>query len=134
MKTVLTIPEIHAFLADVFPQIDDQFETLELTDDGARVKLLTNDTHLRPGGTISGPSMFALADCAFFIAIVSKLGPKAMAVTTNASIDFMRKPDPNDLIAEVVIHKMGKSLVMGDVIMRSGGSAVLYVLIALNAC
>lgn len=117
----MTIAQIDAFLAEVFPQIDDQFKTLELTEHGARVKLLTADQHLRPGGTISGPAMFALADCAFYIAILSKLGPKAMAVTTNCSIDFMRKPAQSDLIAEVRILKMGKSLVVGDVVMISQG-------------
>ncbi|MEM1234837.1 MAG: PaaI family thioesterase, partial [Pseudomonadota bacterium] len=92
MDPVMTIPELHAFLADVFPQVCHQFAVEEITHDGIIVRLIVGEEHLRPGGTVSGPSMFGLADVSVYLAVLSRIGPKALAVTTNCSIDFMRKP------------------------------------------
>jgi uncharacterized protein (TIGR00369 family) len=78
--------------------------------------------HLRPGGTVSGPSMFALADLAVYCAILSRIGPVGLAVTTNASIDFMRKPVAGvDLVARCRILKLGRVLAVADVLIMSEG-------------
>ena len=86
------------------------------------MRLATADRHLRPGGTVSGPSMFALADVSVYLAILAMIGPEALAVTTNCSIDFMRKPAAGaDLIAECRILKLGRVLAVGEVLIFSLG-------------
>ena len=113
---------LQAFLIEVFPQVHADFQILEVTPTGVRVKLATAERHLRPGGTISGPTMFALADVGMYLAILSRIGPEALAVTTNCSIDFMRKPAAGvDLICEAVLHKMGRVLAVGDCMIYSEG-------------
>ena len=51
-----------------------------------------DEEHLRPGGTISGPTMMELADFAMYVAVFSAVGPQPLAVTTNLNINFLRKP------------------------------------------
>ena len=109
------------YLEEVFPQVNGKIEILQLSNDRALVKLKTSEFDLRPGGTVSGPSMFFLADVTFYIAVLASIGEQPLAVTTNCSINFMRKPDPFDLIAEAQILKRGSKLVVGDVRIKSGG-------------
>ena len=124
MDPVMTIPELETFLAEVFPQVADQFGVEELTSDGIVMRLKVNEGHLRPGGTVSGPSMFGLADVSVYLAVLSRIGPKALAVTTNCSIDFMRKPAAaTDLIAECRLLKLGRVLAVGDALLFSDGMA-----------
>ena len=127
MALAMTIDDLHAFLAEAFPQVHGDFEVLEVTQDSLRVRLKVTEKHLRPGGTVSGPSMFALADVAVYLMVLARLGPVALAVTTNCSIDFMRKPEAGvDLIAETRLLKLGRQLAVGDVLLRSeGGQAVV---------
>jgi len=87
-----------------------------------RVRLKVGEAHLRPGGTVSGPSIFALADVAVYMAVLGMIGPKSLAVTTNCSIDFMRKPAADtDLIAECRLLKLGRALAVGEVLIFSEG-------------
>jgi acyl-coenzyme A thioesterase PaaI-like protein len=79
--------------------------------------------HLRPGGTISGPAMFALCDVALYVPILGEIGPVAHAVTTNVSINFLRKPAPAGLICKAKLMKLGKRLVIGEVALYSEGQA-----------
>ncbi len=111
------------FLARDFAQMKDMFEIVEVPPFGAKVRMRITHENLRPGGTVSGPSMFTAVDCAFYIAILAMIGPKALAATTNCTINFMRKPAPADLIAEVKILKLGKVLCVGDVMLYSEGMA-----------
>jgi uncharacterized protein (TIGR00369 family) len=121
MTLQMTKDELQIFLASEFPQLGADFQLIEVGDD-LRVKLITSDKHVRPGGTISGPSMFALADVAMYMAILARLGPVALAVTTNCSIDFMRKPASGvDLIATAQVLKLGRVLAVGDVLIQSDG-------------
>jgi len=115
----MTVRELDDLLAREFPQIGGQFDVEALREDGATVRMKVDDRHLRPGGTVSGPSMFTLADCAFYISVLAAIGPATLTVTTNCSIDFMRKPRPGDLLAEARILKLGKALVVGDVLIHS---------------
>ena len=117
-----------AFLEEVFPQVKGKIEILDLANHSALVKLRTTDSDLRPGGTISGPSMFLLADVAFYIAVLAAIGKQPLAVTTNCSINFMRKPDPNHLVAEARILKRGRKLIVGDVGLKSEGVTDLVAL------
>jgi len=83
---------------------------------------LVGERHLRPGGTVSGPSIFALADVSVYLAVLAMIGPQGLAVTTNCSIDFMRKPAARtDLIAECRLLKLGRVLAVGEVLVFSEG-------------
>ena len=87
------------------------------------VRLHVQDKHLRPGGTVSGPAMFSLANITMYLAVLARIGPEALTVTTNLSIDFMRKPEAGrDLIAGAEVLKLGRSLAVGEVRIRSEGS------------
>lgn len=123
MSLKLNKDQVAEFLDDVFPQVKSDFSIDDLSPNAVTMRLLTADRHLRPGGTVSGPSMFALADVAVYIMVLGMVGPKALAVTTNCSIDFMRKPVAGkDLIAQGSLLKLGKLLAVGDVLLRSEGS------------
>jgi len=84
---------LEAFLARDFGEVADVLGFEEVRDEAVTLRLTPDARHLRPGGTVSGPSMFLLADVAIYFAILSQLGPVALAVTTNAHIDFLRKPE-----------------------------------------
>ena len=122
-QPVLGIPELHQFLEREFPQVADDFEVLAVEPMRLRLRLNPSEQHLRPGGTISGPTLFSLADCGVYLAIIAHVGPEALAVTTNGSIDFMRKPVSGQaLTADVELLKLGRVLAVGDVAIRSAGS------------
>lgn len=124
MAMKMTIETLGKFLNDQFPQAADDFEVLSLADNQAEVRMRITSANLRPGGTVSGPSMFALADVTFYLALMAMIGPKALAVTTNCSIDFMRKPAAGcDMIGKAKILKLGRVLAVGDVLIYSQGHA-----------
>ncbi|MDR3500370.1 MAG: PaaI family thioesterase [Parvibaculum sp.] len=87
----------------------------------ARLRLRFSEKNLRPGGTISGPAMMALADYAMYAVVLAHIGPVALAVTTNLSINFLRKPGPADIVAEAKLMKLGNRLAVGDVVMTQEG-------------
>jgi uncharacterized protein (TIGR00369 family) len=123
MRLKMDIPGLQDFMERAFAQVADDFRIETLTEDGLTVRMLIADRHLRPGGTVSGPSMFALADVAIYLAVLSRIGPVALAVTTNCSIDFLRKPEAGrDLIAQARLLKLGRVLAVGDVLIRSDGA------------
>ncbi|KAA9009133.1 PaaI family thioesterase [Histidinibacterium aquaticum] len=112
---------LETFLAREFPQAAAEMTVLSVRAGAAELRLEVSDRHLRPGGTVSGPSIFGLADVAMYVAVLSALGPEALAVTTNCSIDFMRKPKAGQaLVAEARLLKLGRVLAVGDVLIRSG--------------
>src|SRR5262249_54059116 len=89
--------------------------------DSCIVRQRYNDKMIRPGGTISGPSMMTLADFAMYVAVLAAIGPVPLAVTINLNINFLRKPDQTDLLAEARLMKLGKRLAVGEVHLRSDG-------------
>jgi len=114
--------ELAELLAREFPESDPtRSEIEELRDDFVRVRRHTGAGDLRPGGTISGPSMMALADYAMYTIVLGMIGPVPLAVTTHLSIDFLRKPEPGDLIAEATLLKLGQRLAVGSVAIFSEG-------------
>lgn len=124
MELKMDVAELEAFLARDFPQVGDMFTILEVGAGTLKVRLNVRDAHLRPGGTVSGPTMFALADVGIYLAVLAVIGPVGLAVTTNCSIDFMRKPVAGvDLVAECRILKLGRVLAVGDVLIYSEGDA-----------
>lgn len=119
---VLDVAAIQEFLTREFPQVAEDYTVDALGPMTARIRMVPGERHLRPGGTVSGPTLFALADCAVYLAIIAHVGEEALAVTTGASIDFMRKPEAGlALIAEVRLLKLGRVLAVGDVAIRSDG-------------
>jgi uncharacterized protein (TIGR00369 family) len=123
-QLAMDIPTLTEFLAREFPQVSGDFRIDALTADQIVVRLLVAERHLRPGGTVSGPNMFALADVAMYLALLARIGPVALAVTTSAHMDFMRKPAAEtDLIATARLLKLGRSLAVGDVLICAEGSS-----------
>ncbi len=112
---VLSVDDVRAFLGREFPQIEGHYAVEDVGPMRARMRLIFHDRHLRPGGTISGPAMFGLADVALYAAILANIGPVALAVTTNLNINFLRRPEPVDLIGEARLMKLGKRLAVGEV-------------------
>jgi uncharacterized protein (TIGR00369 family) len=123
----MTVAEMTAFLDREFPQVNmgapagTRFFTVESVGHGTcRVRLDAGAPHLRPGGTVSGPAMFTLADLAFYVAVLAALGPVALAVTTNLNINFLRKPAPGALFAHTRLLKLGQRLAIGEVTITAG--------------
>lgn len=124
MPLQMNAEELMAYLEEVFPQVRSDFAVDRLAEMEVDLRLKVADRHLRPGGTVSGPSMFSLADCAVYAITLAMVGRRALAVTTNATIDFMRKPAAGtDLIAQCRLLKLGRVLAVGDVLIFSEGEA-----------
>jgi uncharacterized protein (TIGR00369 family) len=122
--TKMNVAELEVFLAREFPQAFGPCRPtiIEAVGPGtARLRLKADDKHLRPGGTVSGPAMMALCDGAMYVAILAAIGPVALAVTTNLSINFLKKPSPGDLSADCKLLKLGKRLAVGEVAIHSAG-------------
>ncbi|MCB1608825.1 MAG: PaaI family thioesterase [Xanthomonadales bacterium] len=113
--------ELERFFADEFPQANFVIESVGGRAASLRKRIGT--AHLRPGGTVSGPVLMALADAALYVAILGEIGLVAMAVTTNLNINFLRKPSADmDLLADCRLIKVGKRLAIGEVTIYSDGS------------
>jgi uncharacterized protein (TIGR00369 family) len=122
----MTVAEVEAFLDREFPQLHHGGRTYRVEAVGplsASVRMDYHERHIRPGGTLSGPSMMALADLALYVAILANIGPVPLAVTTNLSFNFLRKPGQRDMLAECRLLKLGKRLAMGEVALRSDGDS-----------
>lgn len=116
----MSAEELEQFLYSHFPDRDHRdYRVEKVSDRFAQVRLRYEPRHLRPGGTISGPSLMSLADTAMYIAVLGMIGPVALAVTTNLNINFLRKPAQTDVIAECKLLKLGKRLAVGEVTMFS---------------
>jgi uncharacterized protein (TIGR00369 family) len=125
-RAKMTAAEIEAFLREVFPQaFCDGDITIEAADGATcRLRQRFSEKMLRPGGTVSGPTLMALADFAMYVVILSAIGPVALAVTTNLTINFLRKGlSGHDIAAAARLLKLGKRLAVGEVNLFSGSSA-----------
>lgn len=87
------------------------------------VRLPYSELLLRPGGTICGPALMALADITLYGLVMSMIGPVELAVTTNLNVHFLSRPAPRDVVAEGRILKLGRRLAVGEVTMCSDGDA-----------
>ncbi len=121
-EPAMDVDALQGFLRDAFPQVAGDVQVVEVVQDGVVVRMIVRDSHLRPGGTVSGPTMFGLADVAIYLAVLSRIGPVALAVTTGCSMDFMRKPAADSALrATARLLKLGRSLAVGDVLVWSDG-------------
>ncbi len=120
----LSLDEIDAFLRRDFPQLyvhGEIYTVQEIGHGTCRMRMAYHESQLRPGGTISGPAMMALADVALYVALLGAIGEVVLAVTTHFSINFLKKPEPRGLIAECRYFKIGKTLAVGEATLFSEG-------------
>lgn len=114
--------QMEVFFHKEFSQMDIILEDFGIDSITIRHKIGEND--LRPGGTVSGPTMMSLADCAIYVAILREIGLVALAVTTSLNINFLKKPPAGrDLLGKCKLLKLGKSLAIGEVSIFSEGTA-----------
>lgn len=118
---IMTVAAVEEFLAREFPQIDGLYAIEAVGPLSARLRCIFNEAQLRPGGTISGPTIMALADVSLYVTILANRGPIALAVTSSLSFNFLRKPERRPLIAECRLLKLGRTLAVGEVSIRSEG-------------
>jgi uncharacterized protein (TIGR00369 family) len=122
-QPMLSAEEVAAFVDEVFPQQAGVYRVASVAPMAAVLTQAIDQRHLRPGGTVSGPTMFTIADCAFYVAVLAMIGREALTVTTTLTINFLRKPAAADLRAEARILKLGRTLATGDVLVYSEGMA-----------
>jgi uncharacterized protein (TIGR00369 family) len=121
----MSVAELQRFLHDEFPQVFRGGDiSIERADgESCLLRERYSERMLRPGGTISGPTLMALADCAMYVLLLSAIGPVGLAVTTNFNINFLRKGAPRqDIFAAARLLKLGKRLAVGEVNLLSGES------------
>jgi uncharacterized protein (TIGR00369 family) len=124
----LTRKKLETLLRAEFPQMfnaDSGYALEELWHGGCRVRRHFHPKSLRPGGTVSGPVIMALADFTMYLAVLSAIGWVPLAVTTNLSINFLKRPAPRDLVAEARLIKLGRRLAVGEIGIRSEGAEEL---------
>jgi uncharacterized protein (TIGR00369 family) len=123
----MTADEINVLLQDVYPQLNAElpaYRALEVYPGGCVVRLDADSRHLRPGDTVSGPSLFTLADIGGYVCVLSHAGRDALSVTTNLTINFMRKAPAGPIDGHCRILKLGRSLMVFDIDMVAGGETV----------
>ncbi|HVK77729.1 MAG TPA: PaaI family thioesterase [Kofleriaceae bacterium] len=121
----MTAADIDRFLIEHFPQAVGFCRITALGEDTIDVVVPYRDDYLRPGGTLSGPTLMTLADTAMYFLVLAQLGPIGLAVTTHLDINFLRKPPPADLHATARLLKLGKSLAIGEVHIRSADGTLV---------
>ena len=120
----MNVKQLEGFLSREFSQFFNPQSGLTIEDArycGARVRQAYSAQFIRPGGSISGPTMMALADFTMYVAVLGTIGPVPLAVTTSLNINFLRKPAARDLIADCRLLKVGKRLAVGEVTILSDG-------------
>jgi uncharacterized protein (TIGR00369 family) len=120
----LSVKELERLLGAEFPEMFNSqsgYVIEQVWSSGCRVRKQFDARSLRPGGTIAGTTMMALADFATYVAILATIGWVPLTVTTNLNINFLKKPAARDLVGEAKLLKLGKRLAVGDVAIRSAG-------------
>jgi uncharacterized protein (TIGR00369 family) len=118
----MTSVEVLDFVREVFPQSRSLAQIEELREGFVKIRMPVTERNLRPGATVSGPTLMAIADTGMYYLVLAMLGPVALALTTNLNIDFLRAPKLADIIAETEMLKLGKRLAVGRVTIYSEGS------------
>jgi uncharacterized protein (TIGR00369 family) len=120
--------ELEELLRGEFPEMFNPgsgYAVEDVWSGGCLVRRHFERRSLRPGGTLSGATMMSLADFAMYVAVLAAIGWVPLAVTTNLTINFLKKPAPRDLLAEVRLIKLGKRLAVGEIGIRSEGDEEL---------
>ncbi len=120
--TAISIDELESLIREGVPLVGAFGITIERLGAGTvRMRMPYKDDFVRPGGTVTGPAMFGLADVALYGAVLSLIGRVEMAVTSSMTINFLRRPAPVALSADCRILKIGRRLAYGEVILFSEG-------------
>jgi uncharacterized protein (TIGR00369 family) len=125
----LTAAEVNALLAELYPQLNEggaSYRAIDVFAGGCVVRLDANEAHLRPGGTVSGPSLFTLADIGGYVCVLSHAGANPLSVTTSLTINFLRKAQAGTVDGHCRILKLGRSLMVFDVDIVCAGETVAH--------
>ena len=127
LTPVMTVPEVSAFWDEHFPQIQKarDITILSILPGGAVLRLTPSDRHLRPGNTVSGPTLVTLADVTAYAALLAHVGPEPMIVTANLSISFLRRASLEPLLAKCRILRLGRRLAVVEVGIKAEKSDTL---------
>lgn len=119
---MLTASDLLDFLRRVFPQaLPDRYQ-IDLVEETRLIfRYCPDDADLRPGGTVAGPTLMGLSDLGMYLAVLASIGPMAHAMTTNLSINFLRKAPASEIVVETVLLKLGRQLAVGEVYIRNVG-------------
>jgi uncharacterized protein (TIGR00369 family) len=117
----MTVAELNHFFDEAF-DTPRGYEVEHVEQDRLRLRQSVASLMLRPGGTVSGPTLMALADAAAYALILAHIGPVALAVTSSLTISFLHKPQPADLVADAEFLKLGRKLAVVDVRLHSEGT------------
>ena len=118
----MTVAELNRFFVDAF-DAPRGYEVEHIEQDRLRLRQSVETLMLRPGGTVSGPTLMTLADAAAYALILAHIGPVELAVTSSLTISFLHRPEPVDVVADAEFLKLGRKLAVVDVRLRSAGSA-----------
>lgn len=121
----LSADDIYTLLAQTFPQAREFCDIVAIRDDELDCVVRYREAFLRPGGTLSGPTLMTLADTAMYFLVLAMIGPRPLAVTTSLSINFLRRPPAADVHATARMLKLGSRLAVGEVHLRGGDDRVL---------
>ncbi len=123
LQPVMNADEVNKLMNKVYPQLNEEFNafhTVDVFEGGCVVRLDADERHLRPGNTVSGPSLFTLADIGGYVCVLTHAGPDALSVTTNLNINFTRKAEAGPIDGHCRILKLGKNLMVFEIDMRAG--------------
>jgi len=120
---VMTADELTAFLRGAFPDSPPPFVVTSVAHHRVELELPDEAVFLRPGGTVSGPTLMTFADSAAYMAVLAEIGPVALAVTSSLTINFLRKPAPIGLLAVTELLRLGRRQAVVDVRIWSRGEA-----------
>ena len=123
LQPMMDADQVNDLMGKVYPQLNEAFRAFYATEvfpGGCVVRLDADERHLRPGDTVSGPSLFTLADIGGYVCVLTHAGPDALSVTTNLNINFMRKAEAGPIDGHCRILKLGKSLMVFEIDMRAG--------------
>ena len=120
MELQFSISELSSYLDEVFPQVVNQYKILALEPGYAKIVQNVSSENLRPGGTVSGQTIFSLVEIGMYSLLMAHIGKEPLAVTTNCSIDFLQKPNAGEeMVADCKLLKLGRSLIVGEVLVKA---------------
>ena len=125
-RRTLTVEAVDRLIDEHFPGVHATGRWIRIesvADRTARCRLQPSPQSIRPGGTISGPAMFALADLTIYVALIGTLGvPAIAAVTSNLNINFLLRPALADIVADARIIRLGRRSAYAEVQLYSEGN------------
>src|SRR5829696_6166411 len=117
----MTADQLNEFLSAAFPGAPRSYRVEQVDDAGVRMRIPYDESQLRPGGTLSGPTMMGLADGAAWLVTLARIGPVALAVTSSLTINFLSKPAQADLFADATLLRLGRRQSVSEVRIWSVG-------------